>query len=72
MINKFETDDFDRLNSFVGEMQSFEVFHESSNIYYPTKKNTERYNDKLLDYLDHIQEQRGKTFQKGKVFLREK
>ena len=55
-----------------GEIQSFEVFHESPNINYPTKKNTERYDEKLLDYLDHIQESRDNTFMKGKVFLKGK
>lgn len=54
-----------------GEMQSFEVFHGSPN-YEPTKKTTERYDEKLLEYLDHIQESKDNTFHKGKVFLKEK
>jgi len=60
------------VKEITGSMQSFEVFHESFNNYYPTKKYTKRYNEKLFDYLEHIQEQRDKTFHKGKVFIREK
>lgn len=59
------------LTVVTGEMQSFEAFHESSNNFNPTKKTTERYDEKLLEYLDHIQESKDNTFQKGKVFLRE-
>ena len=73
LIDGFETEEkVDVLNAVTGEMQSFEVYHEISNIYYPTKKNTKRYDDKLFEYLEHIQEQRDKTFQRGRVFLREK
>ena len=73
LINGFETEEkADVLNAVTGEMQSFEVYHEISNIHYPTKKNTKRYDDKLFEYLGHIQEQRDKTFQRGRVFLREK
>ncbi len=73
LINGFETEEkVDVLNAVAGEMQSFEVYHEISNIHYPTKKNTKRYDDKLFEYLEHIQEQRDKTFQRGRVFLREK
>jgi len=73
LIDGFETEEkVDVLNAVTGEMQSFEVYHEISNIHYPTKKNTKRYDDKLFEYLEHIQEQRDKTFQRGRVFLREK
>jgi len=73
MIDSVEIDfDNDEINEITGTMQSFEVFHEYPNIYYPTKKNTERYDEKLFEYLGHIQEQRDNTFHKGKVFLREK
>ena len=73
LIDGFETEEkVDVLNAVTGEMQSFEVYHEISNIYYPTKKNTKRYDDKLFEYLEHIQEQRDKTFQRSRVFLREK
>ena len=65
-------EEFGGFKEITGMMQSFEVFHESPDIYYPTKKNTKRYNDKLFDYLDHIQGQRDKTFHKGKVFLKER
>ena len=53
-------------------MQSFEVSPGKTNFYQPTKENTERYDNKLLGYLDHIQEQRDKTFMRGRVFLTEK
>ena len=73
IINSTETEeDFGRLVEVTGAMQSFEVSHDETNFYHPTKKNTERYNEKLFDYLEHIQEQRENTFQKGKVFLKEK
>jgi len=64
--------DNDGLNEITGEMQSFEVFHNKVSINHATKKYTERYNEKLFAYLEHIQEQRDKTFMKGKVFLKEK
>jgi len=74
VINESETEKnkSSGFKEITGSMQSFEVFHESSNNYYPTKKYTKRYNEKLFDYLEHIQEQRDKTFHKGKVFLKEK
>ena len=73
MIDSVEIDlNNDEIIKITGTMQSFEVFHESSNNYYPTKKYTKRYNEKLFDYLEHIQEQRDKTFHKGRVFIREK
>ena len=72
VINEFETvENVDVVNEATGEMQSFEVYHESPNNFDPTKKTTERYDEKLLEYLDHIQESKDNTFQKGKVFLRE-
>ena len=61
-----------RLVEINGEMQSFEVFHNKVSINHATKKYTERYNEKLFAYLEHIQEQRDKTFMKSRVFLKEK
>ena len=58
-------------NGNAGAMQSFEVSPGKTNFYQPTKENTERYDNKLLGYLDHIQEQRDKTFMRGRVFLKE-
>jgi len=74
IINSKEigVNDYDGLIEITGEMQSFEVYHETSNIYYPTKKNTKRYDEKLLEYLDHIRESRDNTFLRGKVFLKER
>tara|TARA_B100001964_G_C13739155_1_gene382283 strand:- start:79 stop:429 length:351 start_codon:yes stop_codon:yes gene_type:complete len=65
-----EVNDYSGSTENTGSMQSFEVFHEFPEVYYPTKKNTKRYNDKLFGYLEHIQESRDKTFMKGKVFLK--
>lgn len=48
----------------IGTMEKFEVSHEVSNFYIPTKKNTKRYDDKLFEYLEHIQERRDATFLK--------
>ena len=59
-------------NGNAGETQSFEVSHGKTNFYQPTKRVSERYDDKLFEYLEHIQEQRDKTFMRGKVFLKEK
>ena len=70
--NEIEVNDYYGLVEINGEMQSFEVFHNKVSINHATKKYTERYNEKLFAYLEHIQEQRDKTFMKGKVFLKEK
>jgi len=59
-------------NEITGAMKTYEISHERGKLYHPTKKYTKRYDEKLFDYLEHIQEQRENTFQKGKVFLREK
>ena len=73
IINFAETEeDFSVHVKVTGAMQSFEVSHDETNFYHPTKKNTKRYNDKLFDYLEHIQVQRDKTFDKGRVFLIQK
>ena len=73
LIDKFEEKEkVKAVKEITGKMQSFEVYHGTPNVYYPTKKNTKRYDEKLFNYLEHIQEQRDKTFMKGKVFLREK
>jgi len=73
IINSVETEeDFGGLVEVTGAMQSFEVSHDKTNFYHPTKKNTKRYDDKLFDYLEHLQKSRDKTFHKGKVFLIQK
>jgi len=53
-----------RFKEITGAVQSYEVSHDSINFYQPTKKNTKRYDDKLFDYLEHIQDRRDKTFLK--------
>ena len=55
-----------------GAMHSFDVSHEETNFYHPTKRVSERYDDKYFEYLESIQESRDKTFMKGRVFLKEK
>ena len=73
LIDEFEAEKtVDVSNDAAGEIQSFVIYPETSDAHYPTKKNTKRYNDKLFNYLEHIQKQRGNTFHKGKVFLRQK
>ena len=73
IINSGETvEEFNGIVEVTGDIQSYEVSHDKINFYHPTKKNTKRYNDKLFDYLEHIQGQRDKTFHKGKVFLKER
>ena len=47
---------------FIGEMQSFEVSHETPGLQYANVKTSERYDDKLFEYLEQIQEARDKTF----------
>ena len=67
LIGAFEKEESDvgGLKDITGAMESFEVSHDETDFYYPTKKNTERYDDRLFEYLEHIQEQRDKTFMKG-------
>jgi len=73
IINSIETEEeFGGFDEITGAVQIYEVSQDTSNFYYPTRKNTERYNDKLFDYLVHIQDSKENTFHKGKVFLRGK
>ena len=50
------------LKEITGKAQSFEVFHGESNFYQYYRKNAERYDDKLFDYLEHVQDRRDETF----------
>jgi len=72
MIDSTETEEVSEFKEIIGKMQSFEVSHSDIILYHPTMKNTKRYDDKLFVYLEHVQEQRDKTFMKGKVFLKQK
>jgi len=73
MIDTPETkENIAEFNEITGAMKTYEISHHRGKFYHPTKKYTKRYNEKLFDYLEHIQEQRENTFQKGKVFLKEK
>ena len=73
IISSAETEEeFGGFKKITGAVQTYEVSHDSTNFYHPTKKNTKRYNDKLFAYLDHIQKSRDGTFHKGKVFLKER
>ena len=71
-VDSVEIEEYFEVSEVTGAMQSFEVSHHKFYFHHPTKKNTKRYDDKLFDYLEHIQEQRDSTFHKGKVFLKEK
>ena len=55
-----------------GVMQSLDVSYWETNFGYPSKKVSERFDDKYFEHLENIQESRDKTFMKGIVFLREK
>jgi|SRR3989338_10210297 len=57
---------------FIGEMQSFEVSHETPGLQYANVKTSERFDDKYFKYLEHIKERRDESFMRGKVFLVEK
>lgn len=71
-VDSTETEEeFVGFNEITGATQSYVVFHGGYKFYHPTKKYTERYNEKLFDYLVHIQKSKDDTFHKGKVFLRE-
>jgi uncharacterized protein YpmS len=54
--------DYGGLKEITGKAQSFEVTHGESNFYHLTKKNTERYDDKLYGYKVHLKERRDETF----------
>lgn len=71
LINVFDKEEGKArgLTDITGAMQSFEVSHGETNFYQPTKRVSERYDDK---YLEHIKERREKSFMRGRVFLREK
>ena len=74
LINIFEKEEskVGGLKDITGVMHSFEVSHEEHNFHYPTKRVSERYDDKYFEYLESMHESRDKTFMKGRVFLREK
>ena len=46
-----EEKDYGGLKEITGKVQNFEVFHGEANFYQPTKRVSERYNDKYFDYL---------------------
>lgn len=74
LINVFDKEEgkASGLTDITGVMQSFEVSHGETNFYQPTKRVSERYDDKYFEYLEHIKERREKSFMRGRVFLREK
>ena len=56
-----------------GHMERFIAYHgEVSQVYNPCLKTTERYDDKYFEYLENMQEQRDRTFMKGRMFLIER
>ena len=46
-----EEKDYGGLKEITGKVQSFEVSHLEANFYQPTKRVSERYDDKYFDYL---------------------
>ena len=64
MIGVFEKEEkgVGGLKDITGAMQSFEVFHETPNFDNPTKKVSQRYDDKYFEYLEHIKDRREKSF----------
>jgi len=67
-----EENELGSLPDITGAMQSYEVYHGTSNPQYISVKTPERYDDKFFGYLEHIKESRDKTFMRGRVFLIEK
>tara|TARA_Y100000310_G_scaffold330124_1_gene401248 strand:- start:216 stop:482 length:267 start_codon:yes stop_codon:yes gene_type:complete len=56
-------DEFGGFKEITGNMETFEVSHQEQKYNpKPTKDNTKRYDNKLIDYKDHIEERRDKTF----------
>jgi len=55
-------EDFVEAKEYRGSFQSFEVSHEKFSQKYKHMKTTDRYDKKLLEYLDHRQKARDKTF----------
>ncbi len=53
IIVSLETEerDYGGLKEITGKVQSFEVFHGETNFYIPTKRVSEKYDDKYFDYL---------------------
>ena len=57
-----EEKDYGGLKEITGKVQSFEVSHGETGFDEPTKKGSERYDDKLFSYIEHIQDRRDETF----------
>ena len=73
ILDSAETEqEFGGFKEITGKVQSFEIFHNATDSYEPTKKTTERYDDKFFSYLESMQDSRDNTFMKGKVFFEEK
>ena len=64
IIISIETEerDYGGLKEITGKVQSFEVSHGKTGFDEPTKKVSERYDEKLFAYLEHIQDRRDETF----------
>ena len=72
-LDSIETEEnIQKVNELTGAVITYEITPHDRRYYHPTKKYTERYDEKLIDYLDRIQKSRDETFHKGKVFLIEK
>ena len=64
IIFSIETEerDYGGLKEITGKVQSFEVSHGKTSFDEPTKKGSERYDDKLFAYKEDIQDRRDETF----------
>ena len=73
ILNSAENEqEFGGFEEITGKVQRFEIPGDEIILEGPAKKTTERYDDKLFEYLESIQESRDNTFMGGKVFLEEK
>jgi hypothetical protein len=64
LVNIFseEEKDIGALKDITGTVQNFEVYHGNSNPQYVHVRTSERYDDKYLEYLEHIKDRRDNTF----------
>lgn len=54
--------DFGGMKEITGSMQTFEIPDQKEYNPMPTKENAQRYDDKLIEYKDHINQRRDDSF----------
>ncbi len=73
ILDSAETEqEFDGFREITGKVQSIEIAADETILERPTKRTTERYDDRFFEHLESIQASRDKTFMRGRVFLEEK